>query len=189
MPDSPKAKRFCSRLKRGVRAQTMRSLLLMAMLVLCSCSAEQRTPTQAHKIVVPDHSLDAFGGQLLGTDRGEWIGKLMFQDADGKLETILNENVHGIVKNSDGIFVFTGLAHLSTNEGYIFSILRGPDGPVTASRLGRLPGAPTRVSQSQPDGVTSFLVYSGFSGNSPLFECYQLTGKVVSRGHGCLPPK
>jgi hypothetical protein len=167
----------------------MRSLLLMAMLVLCGCSAEQRSPAQTQEIVVPDHSLDAFGGHLLGTDRGEWIGRLMFQDADGHLETILNENVHGIVKNPAGIFAFTGLAHLGANEGYIFVITRKPDGPVTASRLGRLPGAPTRVSQSQPEGVTSFLVYSGFSGNRPLFECYQLTGNIVSRGHGCLPPK
>jgi hypothetical protein len=167
----------------------MRSLLLTVILVLCSCSADQSTPAQALEIVVPDYSLDVFGGRLLGTDRGEWIGKLMFQDADGNLETILNENVHGIVKNSDGVFVFTGLAHLGANEGYIFTIARKPDGPVTASRLGRLPGAPTRINQPQPDGATSFLVHSGFSGNRPLLECYQLIGNTVSRGHDCLPPK
>jgi len=166
----------------------MRPLLLTVMLVLCGCSAEQRAPTQAHEVVVPDHSLDAFGGHLLGTDRGEWIGKLMFQDADGNLTTLLNENVHGIVHNQDGIFAFTGLAHGTLNEGYIYIVSREPSGP-SVSRLGRLPGAPTRVRQLQPDGATSFLVYSGFSNNRPLFECYQLAGKIVSRGHDCLPPK
>jgi hypothetical protein len=167
----------------------MRSLLLTVMLVLCGCSAEQRTPTKAQDILVPDYSLEAFGGRLLGTDRGEWIGKLMFQDADGNLSTILAENVHGIVKNPEGVFVFTGLAHLSLNEGYIYALTREPDGRVLASRLGRLPGAPTRVSQLQPEGATFFLVYSGFSNDRPLFECYQLQGKIVSRAQDCLPPK
>ena len=88
----------------------MRPLLLTAMLVLSGCSVEQPTPIQAPEVIVPDYSLDAFGGHLLGTDRGEWIGKLMFQDADGNLTTLLNENVHGIVENADGIFAFTGLA-------------------------------------------------------------------------------
>jgi hypothetical protein len=167
----------------------MRPLLLTVMLVLYGCSAEQRAFAKASEILVPDYSLDAFGGHLLGTDRGEWIGKLMFQDADGNLSTILAENVHGIVKNPDGIFVFTGLAHLSLNEGYIYALTREPDGRVLASRLGRLPGAPTRVSQLQPEGTTSFLVYSGFSNDRPLFECYQLQGKIVSRAQDCLPPK
>jgi hypothetical protein len=167
----------------------MRSLLLTVMLVLCGCSAEQRVPTQVQNVVVPDYSLEAFDGRLLGTNRGEWIGKLMFQDADGNLSTVLAENVHGIVKNPDGIFVFTGLAHGSANEGYIYTLTRESDGPVLASRLGRLPGAPARVNQPQPEGPTSFLVYSGFSNNRPLFECYRLTGKIVSRAHDCLPPK
>jgi len=167
----------------------MRSLLLTVMLALCSCSAEQSASAQAREIVVPDHSLDAFGGRLLGVDRGEWGGKLLFQDADGNLDTVLTENVQGIVKNPGGIFAFTGLAHRSINDGYLYLVVRDPDGSIKASRLGRLPGAPSRVSQLQPDGVTSFLVYSGISNGRSLFECYQLAGKIVSRAHNCLPPE
>ncbi|WP_148040948.1 hypothetical protein [Montanilutibacter psychrotolerans] len=167
----------------------MRLLLLMIILALCGCSVEPSAPAQTPEVVVPDHSLDAFGGRLLGVDRGEWIGKLLFQDADGTLDTVLAENVHGIVRNSNGIFVFTGLAHMSVNEGYVHTVAREPDGRVTVSPLGRLPGAPTRVRQLQPEGATSFLVYSGFSNDRPLFECYQLIGKIVSRGHDCLPPE
>jgi len=167
----------------------MRPLLLTAMLVLSGCSVEQPTPIQAPEVIVPDYSLDAFGGHLLGTDRGEWIGKLMFQDADGNLTTLLNENVHGIVENADGIFAFTGLAHLSLNEGYIYAVTQEPNGSVLVTRLGRLPGAPTRVRQLHPEGTTSFLIYSGFSNSRQLFWCYQLVGKMVSRGHDCLPPE
>lgn len=167
----------------------MRSLLLTAILLLCNCSAEQPTPVaQRHRTVVPDYSLDAFGGHLVGTDRGEWIGELMFQDAEGNLDTVLKENVVGIVRNNDGVFAFTGLAHLGTDEGYIYVISPARKG-VVASRLERLPGAPSQVSQPHPGDATSFLVYSGFSNDRPLFECYQLVGKLVTRGYDCSPPK
>ncbi|MBX9402545.1 hypothetical protein K4L06_14640 [Lysobacter sp. BMK333-48F3] len=170
----------------------MRSLPLIAVLFLSGCSAEQSAPVpeRPHRVVVADHTLEAFGGRLSGTDAGEWIGKLVFQDADGDLETVLNENVHGIVENPEGVFVFTGLAHLSSNEGHIYLITRPiADGPVAATRLGRLPGAPRRVHQAQRDGATSFLVHAGHSNGHQLFECYQLAGKIVSRGHDCLPPR
>jgi hypothetical protein len=168
----------------------MRRLLLASILVLGACTAEPGVPDAPKpKEVVPDYSLDAFGGHLLGTDRGEWIGELMFQNADGDLETILKENVLGIVKNAEGVFAFTGLAHMGTNEGYIYAISRTSEGHIAASRMGRLPGTPSRVAQLQPNGATSFLVFSGFSQGRQLFECYQLVGKIVSRGQTCLPPK
>ena len=167
----------------------MRPQLSASILVACWFLAP-RADAQPPGAVVPDYSLDAFGGHLFGTNHGEWIGELMFRDSDdGSLVTVLSENVHGIVQNPDGVFVFTGLAHLSLNEGYIYAIARRPDGQVIASRLGRLPGAPSRVSQAKPNGATSFLVYSGYSNARRVFECYQLVGSVVSRGHDCLPPK
>ena len=167
----------------------MRLLLLTAMLALFGCKAEGDTQVQNRLIVSTDYSLDAFGGRLLGTDLGEWRGKLYFQDADGKADVLLKENVRGIVQNQEGVFVFTGLAHLTLNEGYLYMVSRSQSGRVVVSRLGRLPGAPARVVQSGFGGVTSFLVYSGYSNDRQLFECYQLAGRVVSRGYDCLPPK
>jgi hypothetical protein len=140
------------------------------------------------EIILPDHVLPAFGGKLLGTDRGEWVGKLMFQDEAGNLKTILNENVHGIVENSAGIFVFTGLSHLTLNEGYIYIIDQGANEDVGAALLGRLPGAPHQVTQVR-DGSTSFLVFSGFKDDHQYFECYALIGKIFSHSNACLPPK
>jgi hypothetical protein len=138
--------------------------------------------------LVPDHALAAFGGQLFGTDRGEWIGKVVFQDAAGNLQTLLNENVHGIVRNSAGIFVFTGLAHMGTNEGYIYTVALSANQQVQTALLGRLPGAPSQVSQ-KADGSITFLVFTGTSANRRAYECYSLTGKTVSRSYDCLPPK
>lgn len=168
----------------------MRPLQLTVLLACSGCTVESDTRTQASKpeILIPDHTLRAFDGQLLGTDRGEWIGQLIFQDATGNLNPLLKENVHGIIENSAGVFVFTGLAHLGINEGYIYVVTLGPNEQVEASLLGRLPGAPAQLAQ-QPDGSTTFLVYAGYKGNRQVYECYSLTGKIVSHSNGCLPPK
>jgi len=168
----------------------MRTLVFAVLLACCGCSAESdgRITPKEPEFLVPDHSLPAFGGQLVGTDRGEFVGKLMFQDEAGDLQTLLDENVHGIVENPAGIFVFTGLAHLGGNEGYVYVVSLGADERVKTDLLGHLPGAPSQVTL-QPDGSATFLVYSGFSGDRQLYECYSLTGNIVRRSHDCLPPK
>jgi hypothetical protein len=169
----------------------MRPIAVAVLISCCSCSAQpdsQSSSAPHREVLVPDHTLPAFGGQLLGTDDGEWIGKLIFQDGAGNLQTLLKENVHGIVQNSSGIFVFTGLAHMRSNEGYIYMVAADRKEKIHTTLLGRLPGAPGQVSQ-KPDGSTTFLVYSGFSSDRPLYECYSLTGKIVSRAYDCLPPK
>ena len=166
-------------------------LVPFALLLACAgCSPEpparQAAPVQRTEVI--DHALPAFGGELLGTDRGEWIGKLMFRDADGDVRTLLDENVRGIVRTSAGIFIFTGLAHLRTNEGFIHRVTLAESGEVKTTLLGRLPGEPAQVTQNA-DGSAVFLVYAGFSGDRRLFECYSLAGEIVSRSQDCLPQK
>jgi hypothetical protein len=167
----------------------MRSIALMVLITCSSCSDDLSEPMPAPKehVLVVDYSLPAFDGKLLGTDKGEWVGSLMHQDEAWKIHTLLNENVHGIIQNKAGIFVFTGLSHLSTNEGYIYTVTQGQDRAINTKLLGRLPGAPSQVRQLS-DGSTSFLVYVGYKSDSPYFECYSLTGKIVSRSLDCLPP-
>jgi len=138
----------------------------------------------------PVHSLQAFGGLLIGTDRGEWIGRLQFQDQDqaGGVRTILEKNVLGIVKNKDGVFVFTGLNHLSMNEGLVYVVKLDTNNIPRPELLIRLPGFPSQVRQ-KPDGTIEFIVFTGGRDQQGTFvhECFQLAGQVVSRGAGCQP--
>jgi hypothetical protein len=172
----------------------MRSFALTLLMLVSGCSQEPQAPSSGKppkpKVVTPDYALPAFGGRLLGTDHGEWIGELLFQDETGDIETILHENVHGIVENHAGVFVFTGLHQMNTNAGYIYTVTLTDKHDVVATRLGRIPGAPSDVIQ-HPDGTTTFLVDTGRhdrKGRS-IYECYELIGKVVRSSLACLPPK
>lgn len=93
----------------------------------------------------PDFVLPAFGGELLGADRGEWGGELMFRDRDGALSRLLGRNVRGIVQMPFGIVVFTGLAHLSSSTGGIYSVARRADGTMAATLIHKLDGAPSAI--------------------------------------------
>lgn len=135
-----------------------------------------------------EHSLPAFGGLLIGTDRGEWIGRLQFQDPAGGLHTLLEKNVLGIVSNDAGIFVFTGLDHMSLNEGQIYVLKPDAGNTPHPELLARLPGTPGRIRQ-EADGTIRFLVFTGQRDQQGRFvpACYQLAGHAVSRAAGCRP--
>lgn len=173
---------------------TMGSLALTLLMLFCGCSGHleepQRQISPAPQVIKADYAHRAFGGNLLGTDRGEWIGELLFQSEDGGVERILHENIHGIVENRAGIFVFTGVHHMGINDGSIYIISRTSNNDVVATRLGRIPGAPRDVTQ-HPGGTTTFLVATeryDLQGRT-VYECYALTGEIVERSSECLPPK
>lgn len=169
----------------------MRRILPLILLVCSGCSRESaHNGGIAEKLqtVTVDHVLPAFDGKLLGIDRGEWGGSLIFEDAAGSRQVVLDENVRGLIENPAGIFAFTGLAHLGINEGYIYVITREPNEKIYATMLGKLPGTPSQVTQLA-DRRTAFLVYSGHRNNAPYFECYALTGRMVSQSNECPPPK
>jgi len=94
----------------------------------------------------PDFTLAAFGGYLLGADRGEWGGELMFRDRNGAIHRLVDRNVRGIIRMPFGVVVFTGLAHLSQSAGAIYRVDQRPDGTVSTSVLHVLPGAPGAIS-------------------------------------------
>ena len=60
-------------------------------------------------------------GKLIGTNHGEWGGKLIFKN-DTVEYTIIHENICGIVQYNNGIYVLTGLSHLRISEGKIIKI-------------------------------------------------------------------
>ncbi|UHQ18861.1 hypothetical protein LVB87_11780 [Lysobacter sp. KIS68-7] len=167
--------------------------LAVALLACAACSqretaAEAAPPPKRERTIVTDYSLPAFGGTLVGTDMGEWIGGLSFEDNTDTLHPLLRENVHGIVETPAGIFVFTGLAHLGSNEGNVYRIDPKADAPPRAVRVAQLSGSPTQVARLH-DGTMSFLVYAGWRDDRELYECWGFDGRQLARSRECLPPR
>lgn len=89
-------------------------------------------------------------GWLLAYDAGEWGGGLWLTNEDGsRTKRILNDNVRGVVPIDGGIFVLSGLAHMSINFGNAF-IFSNPDGlDITLQHSVHLDGSPVRQQKSQ----------------------------------------
>ena len=106
-----------------------------------------------------DRSLSAFGGRLVGTDRGEFGGELVFRARDGSIQSVLKDNVQGIFKMPFGVVVFTGLDHLTT-RGAMYSLSLGADEKVEARLMHNLQGKPSDFVR-QRDGSLRFRVPAG----------------------------
>lgn len=70
----------------------------------------------------PEHAANFANGILLGGNRGEWGGELIFRDRKGKDRKILNENIISITVSSKEAFVLTGLSHLGSNFGALYAL-------------------------------------------------------------------
>jgi hypothetical protein len=66
-------------------------------------------------------SFEVKNGIIIGTNYGEWGGKLIFKDAATEY-TILQDNVVGIIDYNNDIYILTGLSHLGISEGKIVKI-------------------------------------------------------------------
>ena len=138
---------------------------------------------------VPDHVLAAFDGQLLGGDRGEWGGELVFRDKHAVIHRILEHNVLAIIRMPFGIAVFTGLAHMGMSKGAIEVIRQEGRQSPRASLLHELSGAPSDIEWTvdndlvftvQPDMRTK----RDFFSLSPS-ECHLLDKKGELRTLSC----
>jgi len=132
------------------------------------------------------YQLAAIGGELMGDDRGEWGGELMFRDPRGGIHKVLGKNVHGIYAMPFGVVAFTGLAHLSRNVGEVYLVSPAKDGSIAATPFRTLTGAPFEVVRAV-SGELVFKVYSGrFEKKGDHYEsildCYRMTkaGDVAS---------
>jgi hypothetical protein len=66
------------------------------------------------------HVLEVPDGFLVGSDEGEWGGRLDFVARDGKrVATLAEANTHGIVCVADNILSLHGINHLSLREGSV----------------------------------------------------------------------
>jgi len=134
-----------------------------------------------------DMAVPAFDGHLQGSDVGEWIGTLQYVARDGARQTVLEENIMGIVNGASGVFAIVGLAHMSTNRGAVYRIDRRSDGTLSASVLVTLAGAPSQV-RTYSDGTADFLVFEGWLGERRQFRCYRLADAAVQPANTCEPP-
>ena len=133
----------------------------------------------------PDAKIDAFGGELLGFDHGEWGGKLVFRK-NGKITDILNENVKAIVPMEQGILVFTGLSHLGTNEGYIYTLVQAGNS-FSVVGLQKLDGSPDWIRPLPHRESVVFRVFTGKEDmrTMPSQSIYQC--KIIDRSFNIRP--
>ncbi|WP_266172103.1 hypothetical protein [Dyella subtropica] len=110
--------------------------------------------------VIPSYRLDAFGGQLMGDDRGEFGGELMFRDQQESTHLLMKRNVHGIFPMPFGVVVFTGLAHMRSNVGGTYLVTASPGSIPVVTPFRPLQGAPEEVLRTL-SGELVFKVFNG----------------------------
>lgn len=99
----------------------------------------------------PNVGLKTPAGVLVGADRGEWGGELMYLDGKSAPLRLLDGNVRGIHRHPAGIVVVTGLAHMMSNRGALYRAKTVGSGKYEVSYWKTLPGAP-RASGILPNG-------------------------------------
>jgi hypothetical protein len=99
----------------------------------------------------PSCGIKVPNGFLLGSDRGEWGGELVFTDGASAAVRVIEDNVRGIHQMPFGIVATTGLAHLMLNHGMIYLVEVPASGKPKATKWKSLPGAP-RQSGIMADG-------------------------------------
>ncbi|UXI65783.1 HEAT repeat domain-containing protein [Tahibacter amnicola] len=89
-------------------------------------------------------SLKVPGGRLVGNSQGEWGGGLYFETDGKEPQTLYERNVDAIVRGPDGVVAIGGLAHLTSDSGFVVAVERTANGYAAAVRLA-LTSAPERV--------------------------------------------
>ena len=132
------------------------------------------------------HRLSIFDGNLLGFDGGEWGGQLIFLNADGSAKTLINQNIKSIIKSDNGVYAFTGLAHMDINEEAVWQIEETSKGTVMARPIIQLQGMPEQV-QEHSAGRHVFQVFTGKfdSMNTPIFNCFQFVDQAIYPSNKC----
>ena len=126
--------------------------LLTCMVTGCDGNAPSAAPSSGIDIHdVYQHQIPAFGGRLLGSDHGEWGGRLSFQYDDGTLVPLLDANVVGLHRMPFGIVVVTGFRHMTADDGKLLLVTRNGDRKLRIDVLKVLPHAAV-TSWQRKDG-------------------------------------
>ncbi len=139
---------------------------------------EYRTPIQQ----VPDVALRVENGWLVGSDRGEWGGELVFVADDGQRTYVLKENVNDLFKLGRKYLAVTGLSHLNTNRGLVYEVKLVESGRWFCELWRALPGAP-RSCGKLPSGD----VFIGTGGGGNIILAQDGTFTMASPEPGTSP--
>jgi hypothetical protein len=122
-------------------------------------------------------------GWLLGFDGGEFGGGLWFATFDGKTQRLSEENVHGLVKTSQSVFIFVGNAQLIANSGKILTVPFTVESASDLKKLADLDGVPEAFTKLSDETVVVVTTHGVFRINSS-----GATDKLLSRNFGLLYP-
>jgi hypothetical protein len=65
-------------------------------------------------------------GWLIGSDAGEWGGKLQWVSEDASTrKDLLKDNIRGILRVGTKTFVLSGMAHLDVDNGFLYEVVNG----------------------------------------------------------------
>jgi hypothetical protein len=70
----------------------------------------------------PHVAIPVKNGWLLGSDRGEWGGRLVYKTHDGNQKNIIDDNIKDIYEYSYGYIVVAGLGHMGVSRGTIYLV-------------------------------------------------------------------
>src|SRR5688572_25520084 len=110
--------------------RTIIAILLVATCAACQPSHESalteagREQAEVLRQAETKQSLKAFGGTVIGKDKGEWGGEVAFVEADGTKYRLVADNSHGIFATPEGVVALTGLVHLGANRGMVYRLSR-----------------------------------------------------------------
>jgi hypothetical protein len=112
-----------------------------------AAQAEKMAAEHAHWLasqpdIVPSVGIRIGNGWLVGSNRGEFGGELIYVGDDGKQQQVVGENVVDLHVLGKRTVLVAGLAHLGFNGGALHEIARAPDGTMRSTIWRILPGAP-----------------------------------------------
>ncbi len=90
-------------------------------------------------------------GWILGADKGEWGGYLVYKSDEGKVEKIIFDTVLRIFKTSFGLYAFSGFMH-GMFHGLIYEIKR-VKGKWSATKVGNYYALPNTIEKADEDTI------------------------------------
>lgn len=138
---------------------------------------------------IPQVGVRVEAGWLVGSDQGEWGGELVLEPETGPAKTVLHTNIAGVhVLGHAGVVAVTGLAHLGSDGGCLYTVSCTSATTCRATQWKQLPGAP-RSSWITEAGdllvnTTQGSVLVAPDGSIRMAECTKRQPSSPPSGHG-----